>query len=74
MSAVLLKALPGLRLCVVAIVAIFLASCGGGAPSLEGPSSQSSFSQKGGFDRPGLEYRGGLEDGADLRRECGSDR
>lgn len=47
MSAALLKALPGLRLCVVALVSIFLASCGGGAPSLEGPS-QSTFSQKGG--------------------------
>ena len=47
MSARSLPTLPGLRLCVIALVSIFLSSCGSSAPSLEGPS-QSSFSQKGG--------------------------
>ncbi len=47
MSAALSHALSILRLCMIAVVLSLLASCGGGAPSLEGPT-QSSFSQKGG--------------------------
>ena len=46
MSAAWLNALSGIRLCVVALVSLLLASCGS-APSLEGPT-QSTFSQKGG--------------------------